>query len=151
MSDSIFNMKGYTLVELIILILILSLLLSIIFPLSKHWIDRIIARAEVNKIVSSIRYAKFLSANLKGKVTVRISKEIKIITPSGYIDKGRLSLIVPKTEMIYKGSNVDLAFSNGIPYYPDLTGKVKIYLRNSQIATVVLRPVTGLVRVEWGW
>ncbi|HEU24760.1 MAG TPA: hypothetical protein ENO32_06595 [Mesoaciditoga lauensis] len=136
---------------MLILILILSLLLSVIFSLSKNWIDRMIARAEVNRLVSSIRYAKFLSAKSKGKVTVRISKEIKIITPSGYIDKGKLSLIDPKTEMVYKGSNVDLAFSNGIPYYPDLTGKVKIYLKNSQIATVVLRPVTGVVRVEWGW
>ncbi|MGC9140091.1 hypothetical protein [Athalassotoga sp.] len=151
MSVSTFDMRGYTLVELLILILILSLLLSVIFSLSKNWIDRMIARAEVNRLVSSIRYAKFLSAKSKGKVTVRISKEIKIITPSDYIDKGKLSLIDPKTEMVYKGSNVDLAFSNGIPYYPDLTGKVKIYLKNSQIATVVLRPVTGVVRVEWGW
>ncbi len=144
-------MRGYTLVELLILILILSLSLSVIFPLSRTWVDKIIARSEVNKIVSSIRYAKFLSVKLNGKVTVRISKEIKIITPSGHIDKGRLNLVIPKTEMIYKGSNVDLAFSNGIPYYPDLTGRVRIYLRNSQIATVVLRPVTGIVRVEWGW
>lgn len=143
--------SGYTFVELLIFIVLLSFLFLIIFPLSKNWMDKIMAKSEVEKITSSIRYAKFLSAKLKSKVTVRISQNIKIITQNSVIEKGKLNLVVPKTELIYKNSNVDFAFSNGIPYYPDLTGKIKIYFRNSQIATVILRPVTGILVVEWGW
>ncbi|MGC8683367.1 pilus assembly FimT family protein [Athalassotoga sp.] len=133
--------SGWSFVELLVLMVFLSILLSIIFPVSKKWIDGMIVHSEIQKIVSFVRYTKYLSYGLEDKVKIEFSKDIKIITSYGSKEKGRLSFVDVNGCQSF-------AFSKGVPY---ISGTMKVYFRGSKIATITVMPVTGLIKVEEGW
>ncbi len=133
--------SGWNFVELLVLMAFLAIFLSIVFPISKRWIDGMIVHSEIQKIVAFVRYTKYLSHNLKDKVTVNFSKDIKILNSNVSEEKGHLSFV-----------NVagcqSFAFSDGVPY---VSGTMKVYFRGSKIATITVMPVTGLIKVEERW
>lgn len=133
--------NGWNFIELLILMVFLSILFSIIFPISKRWIDGVIVHSEIQKIVSSLRYVKYLSYDSKGKVTINFSKTINVVTSIGSKEKGQLSFIDV-------GGCSSFAFSKGVPY---VSGTMKVYFRGSRIATITVMPVTGLITVEERW
>ena len=133
--------SGWSFVELLVLMVFLSILLSIIFPVSKKWIDGMIVHSEIQKIVSFVRYTKYLSYGLEDKVKIEFSKDIKIITSCESKEKGRLSFVDVNGCQSF-------AFSKGVPY---ISGTMKVYFRGSKIATITVMPVTGLIKVEEGW
>lgn len=138
--------NGWGMMGLIFLIFFLSIIFSIIFPISKQWIDKMIVNSEIKEITSSIRYAKYLSYAFKDKVIIDFSKGIRIKTPNETKEKGKLSLINVK---FFDTKDHDyFAFSRGIPYE---SGKMIVYFRGTKIATITLMPITGLIKVEQRW
>jgi Tfp pilus assembly protein FimT len=133
--------NGWSFVELLVLMVFLSILFSIIFPISKRWIDGMIVHSEIQKIVSFVRYTKYLSYGLKEGVTIDFSKSIKIITSNGSKEKGQLSFVDVNGCQSF-------AFSKGVPY---ISGTMKVYFKGSRIATITVMPVTGLIKVEERW
>lgn len=138
--------NGWGIIDLIFLILFLSIIFSVIFPVSKRWIDKILVDSEIKEITSSIRYAKYLSYAFKDKVIVNLSKSIMIKTPNEIKEKGKLSLI--NVKFFGNKDQGYFAFSHGIPYE---SGKMAIYFRGTKIATVTVMPITGLIKVEQRW
>ncbi len=132
---------GWNFIELLVLMAFLAIFLSIAFPISKRWIDGIIVHSEIQKIVAFVRYTKYLSDNLKDKVMISFSKDIKIVSSKVSEEKGHLTFV-------NVGGCQSFAFSNGIPY---VSGTMKVYFRGSKIATITVMPVTGLIKVEERW
>ncbi len=133
--------SGWSFVELLVLMVFLSIFLSIIFPISKRWIDGMIVHSEIKKIVSFVRYTKYLSYTLKDRVTIDFSTGIKILNSKISKEKGNLSFV-------NVGRCQTFSFSDGVPY---VSGTMKVYFRGSKIATITVMPVTGLIKVEEGW
>jgi Tfp pilus assembly protein FimT len=133
--------NGWTLIDLLILMVFILTLFSVIFPVSKRWIDKVLVFTEVRSVSESLRYAKMPSYTGNNNVEVQLSKSVKIISGKNSYEKEKLSLIN------FDGIKT-VAFAKGVPY---ISGTVKIYFRGTRVATLTVLPITGLINVEWGW
>ncbi len=133
--------SGWTFIEIIVLLVFLSVIFSIIFPISKKWMDKTIVYAEIKNVSENVRWAKVFSYILKDKVEIDISQKIKISSKRGIDEKDGPKFI----ELI---GSTHFAFSKGIPYN---SGTMKIYFKGTKIGTLTVLPVTGLINVELGW
>ncbi len=134
--------EGSTFVELLVYLTIVFLILSFILPNSKVWIERVGSIAEINKIRSSIRYARLLSTLRNNRVDVRISKRsVEVVSDKNIV---RTSSI----DFVRIEGNKYLAFSNGVPY---ISGTLRFFVGNSFIAKISITPVIGKINLTWKW
>ncbi len=134
---------GHTLFELLIYIVIVSLILSLIFPRFNTMVKLVLLYEDVKATKSMIRYARIFSYLKSCKVCVFLTNE-HVVVKFGKKTLKKYDLKITKI----KGDKC-FAFSKGIPY---ISGKTEFSVGDSFPVVLTVTPVVGRINVkkrEW--
>ena len=134
---------GHMLFELLIYIVIVSITLSLIFPLFNTMIKKALLYEDVKSTKSMIRYARIFSYLRSCKAHVSLtSKRVVVMLNKKAIREYDLKIANVR-------GNRHFAFSKGVPY---ISGKIKFSVGGLSPVILTVTPVIGKVNVKkWEW
>ncbi len=132
--------NGYTVVELIVYLALVSVFLSLMIPSFWRINEELMFKADMENVQHMIRYARQVSLMKKMKSAIFLSGRKIYVTLNGKKVKER-SLSVSSI----KGKR-EFAFSKGIPYK---SGKFFLSFKKEKFL-FTLQPVTGTLKVDRG-
>ena len=155
----IINYKGFTLLELVLVLFLMGLIVGLALPFVVNTIDRVKLQSEARQIASTIQYAR----------SEAISKK-KLFTLNANINQNKYWLAIPKEKKIiqsktldksvrirdYIGTEDSLANENFIiNFYPlgnSSAGTIRIQSSTdkseSNVYSIIINPITGKPKIE---
>jgi prepilin-type N-terminal cleavage/methylation domain-containing protein len=148
--------NGFTLLELLIVVLVLALVLAVAYPSLSRGSDSIRLRATGRDVLNTLRYAreKAVTEQVGMKVTMERTKQTLVLTND--LGDGTRTYNMPdsvKIQRIVLGGNEVQEGPVSVRFLPNgSSDQVEVLLvsKNSSFLRIISDPITGGARIELG-